>query len=66
MSATVSFEIKCEKCGYDLEATHYDNRNQLDVEPCKHCIKEAREQSRKEGYDEGYKEGEDAAKAEQV
>lgn len=51
----MDINVVCDTCGKDLE--HYLTKNKygdpaLRVEPCKHCLKDARE----EGIEDGKKE----------
>ncbi|MFV5212734.1 hypothetical protein ACLIIZ_03265 [Azonexus caeni] len=47
------FEIECEKCGSQLEASlggkYSWSRDIIKVKPCEQCLKEAREEWAQEG-----------------
>ena len=58
----VSFniEIYCDACGEGLcnQSTFTNTRNRGEpsfrIEPCKHCLEQAKEEGRDDGYNDGY------------
>lgn len=38
MTMEISIELRCSKCGSDLEATNHTKHTRLNIEPCAVCI----------------------------